>query len=265
MGIHPTAIIDPKSQISSSAHIGPYAVIEGPVSIADDTVIEAAAVISGATSIGANCRVCSGARIGGLPQDMAYRGGESFCRIGDGTVLREGSTVHRGTVPGTTTVVGRHCLIMVNAHIGHNCDLADQVVLVNGALLGGYVSLGSRAIVSGNSVVHQFVRIGELAMVGGLAKVVQDIPPYMTVGRAGRCIGVNSLGLRRAQLTAVERAELGAAFKILYRSGLSLENAIVQLRDELATEPGRQLLAFLMAPSRRGISGAGKRLKHLSE
>jgi UDP-N-acetylglucosamine acyltransferase len=276
--IHPTAVVDPRAEIAPSAKIGPYVVIEGPVQIGEETVVDPFAAISGFTQIGANCTIHSGAKIGGLPQDMAYRGGESYCRIGDRTIVREGCTIHRGTVAGSATVVycarrkptalmatqrpvrptvvGSDCLLMVNSHVGHNCELADHVILVNGALLGGYVSVGTRAIVSGNAAVHQFVRIGRLAMIGGMAKVVQDIPPFLTVGRTGRCVAINAVGLRRAQYTPGERGEVRSAFGVLYRSGLPLEGVIGKLRDEVSTEAGRQFLSFLTAPSKRGIAGS---------
>jgi len=259
LGIHATALIDPEAEIDSTATIGRYVVIDGPVRIEAGTVVDPFAVISGFTQIGKNCRIHSGAKIGGVPQDVAYTGDKSFCRVGDGTIVREGATIHRGTVAGSSTIVGANCLIMVNAHVGHNCELADRVILVNGALLGGYVTIGARAIVSGNSAIHQFVRVGPLAMIGGMAKVVQDIPPFVMVGRAGRCTAVNAIGMKRAQLTPVDRADVRKAFGLLYRSGLSLADAIARLHEEVQTDAGRQFLAFLTAPSKRGITCATER------
>jgi UDP-N-acetylglucosamine acyltransferase len=256
MRIHPTAIIDPEAHIAPTAKIGPYVVIEGPVHIGENTVIDPFVMVCGFTTIGANCYIHSGAKVGGLPQDVAYQGAESYCRIGDGTVIREGCTIHRGTVPGSATVVGNNCLLMVNSHVGHNCQLADHVILVNGALLGGYVSIGPRAIISGNAAVHQFVRIGSVSMVGGMAKVVQDIPPFLTVGRSGRCVAVNTVGLRRAHYSPGERAEIRSAFGVLYRSGLALDVAICKIRSEVVTEAGRQFVSFLAAPSKRGLAGS---------
>jgi len=256
VGIHPTAIVDTAAQVSPSAVIGPYVVIDGPVTIQADVVVDPFAVVNGATTIGTGCHIHSGAKIGGLPQDLAYAGGESYCVIGEGTIIREGVTVHRGTLPGSTTRVGRNCLLMVNSHVGHNCEIGDHVILVNGALLGGYVTVGSRAVISGNAAVHQFVRIGSVAMIGGMAKVVQDIPPFLTVGRTGRCTSVNSIGLKRAQYSPGERAEIRTAFGLLYRSGLPLEVSVGRLRELVSTEAGRQFLDFLTTPSRRGLTGS---------
>src|SRR5690606_7612861 len=150
MPIHPTAIVDPQAQIDPTAEIKAYSVIEGPVRIGPATVVEPFAHISGHTEIGARCRIYTHAVVGGLPQDRAFQGGESYCRIGDDTLIREGATVHRGTAAGSATIIGNRCLIMCNAHVGHNCVLGDDITMVNGSLLGGHVYVGDRAFLSGN-------------------------------------------------------------------------------------------------------------------
>lgn len=259
MAIHPSAFIDPRADIHPQAEIGPMVVISGAVTIGAGTIVDPFVHILGHTTIGTGCHVHSGAVIGDLPQDRQYTGGESYCRIGDDTIIREGATIHRGTAAGSVTTVGDRCYIMANAHVAHNCTVGDDVTLVNGALLGGYVRVGAKAIVSGNVGIHQFVRIGELAMVGALAKVTQDIPPFMLVGRDGRCEGPNTIGLRRAGFPIAERDAVKTAYRILYRDGLSREDAITFLTKIQHIFVIQRLLDFLDGSSLRGISG-GPRL-----
>lgn len=259
MPVHPTAIVDPAARIHDSAEIGPYAVIDGRVEVGAGTSIGPHVRILGRTTIGCGCRIHSGASIGDVPQDRSFTGAESFCRIGDETIIREGATVHRGTPEGSETVVGRRCFVMVNAHVGHNCRVGDDVILVNGALLGGYVEVGDRAVLSGNSAVHQFCRVGKLAMVGGLAKITRDIPPFCIAEQAGLCVGVNLVGLKRAGYAAEDRTEIKEAFRIIFRRNLSSTAAAQVLGDCVKSPAGREILEFLRAPSRRGITGGRAR------
>jgi UDP-N-acetylglucosamine acyltransferase len=143
---------------------------------------------------------------------------------------------------------------MTNSHVAHNCRLDDDVTLVSGALLAGHVQVGSRAVISGNAAVHQFVRIGELAIVSGLAKVVQDVPPFAMTDRDGAVVGENRIGLMRAGLSSVERSEIKAAFRLLYRSGLGRNEAVQQLSAIVTSDAGRRLLAFIAHDSKRGIT-----------
>ena len=254
MKIHPTAVVDPSAELDSDVEIGAYAVVDGPVRIRQGACLRPHAFVTGWTEIGPRCVIHSHACIGETPQDRAFTGARSFVRIGADTVLREGVTVHRGTAPESTTVVGERCLLMVNAHVGHNCQVADDVVMVNGALLAGHVHVGPRAFLSGMAGIHQFVRIGELAMIGGIAKVVMDVPPFFMVAGTGKsCTGVNVIGMRRAGLQPPERDEVRAAYRLLNRSGLLFRHAVAALEGQIKTDPGRRLLAFLQAPSRRGV------------
>lgn len=254
MKIHPTAIVDTRAAIDSDVEIGAYAVVDGAVRIRGGACLRSHAVVTGWTEIGARCVIHPHACIGGAPQDRAFSGARSYCRIGEDTQVREGVTVHRGTTPDSTTTVGARCLLMVNSHIGHNCQIGDDVVLVNGTVLGGYVSVGPRAFLSGLSGIHQFVRIGELAMVGGVVKIVMDVPPFMTVGGCGdACTGINVVGLRRANVPTAERDELCRAFRVLYRSGHLFRAACDELAQQVVTNSGRALVQFLREPSKRGI------------
>lgn len=258
MPVHATAVIDPQAEIDPSAEIGPYVVIDGPARIGPATSIASFVLIKGNTEIGAGCRIYSNAVIGEVPQDRGFQGGVSFCRIGNETILREGVTVHRGTLPGSVTQIGNQCFLMANAHVGHNCVVEDGVNMANGCLLAGYVHVGARAFLSGNSAVHQFVRIGELVMIGGLTKITQDVPPFFMADDRGTCFGINAVGMKRAGFSSADRTDARRVFRLLYRSGLGLRQAIDSIAASVETEIGRRLLAFLQAESRRGIS-AGPR------
>jgi UDP-N-acetylglucosamine acyltransferase len=251
--IHATAVLDPAAQLDASVEIGPYAVIEGPARIGEGTIIAAHVHILGHTTIGQGCRIHSGAVIGDWPQDRAFTNAESYCRIGNHTVIREHVTIHRGTAPGSETVIGDRCFLLAHSHVAHNCRLGDDVLLVNGALLGGYVTVGNRAVISGNAAVHQFSRVGELAMIGGLAKITRDIPPYLMFDGAGECVGVNLVGLRRAGFSREERHEVKAVYKAMYRAKGSSSRVVAELDSLITTRAGRTLLEFLKAPSKRGI------------
>ena len=211
-------------------------------------------MVTGWTEIGAGCVIHANACVGDTPQDRAFSGARSFCRIGADTVIREGVTVHRGTAPESATEIGQRCLLMANSHVGHNCHIGDDVVIVNGAVLGGHVNVGPRAFLSGLTGFHQFVRIGELAMIGGVAKIVMDVPPFFMVGDDGQCCtGVNTVGLRRAGLGPDVRDELRSAYRLLYRTGLLFRAAIVEMERQVSTDAGKRLVQFLKAPSRRGV------------
>lgn len=256
MPIHPTAVIDKHAEIDATADIGPYVVVDGPVRIGPGTRVYPFAYLSGWTEIGAECRIHPGAVVGHLPQDFAYQGAETYCRIGDGTVIREQASVHRGTDPGSATVIGRRCFLMATSHVGHNCTVGDDVKITNGAMLGGHAQVGAGAFISGGVTVHQFVRVGELAMIAGLARIIMDIPPYFMTDGSGKCAAVNTVGIRRAELTREERNDVKRAYRVLYRSGTPFRQAVERLADAVETDPGRRILAFCQGPSRRGIAGA---------
>ena len=260
MSIHPTAIIDSKAEVDSSAEIGPYVVIEGPVRIGPGVRLAPHVCVMGWTEIAANCVLHAGAAVGGVPQDVAFDGSESYCRIGQDTIIREHATIHRGTKPGTTTTIGRRCMLMAGAHVAHNCCLADEVVLANAALLAGYVEVGSRAFVSGGVVVHQYVRIGDCAMLQGNAQVGRDIPPYMTTDMFGYVAGINIVGLRRAGFSREEREDVKQAYRTLYRKFGIFSEAVSHLADSVQTDAGRRILEFVRGPSRRGMAPRARRV-----
>ena len=245
--IHETAVIYPGARISRDVEIGPYAVIGENVFIGEGCKIGAHVFIDGWTSIGQNCQVHHGASIGGVPQDLKFVGEKTYLVIGDNTIIREFVTINRATGEGEETRIGTNCLIMASAHIAHNCQIGNHVIISNGAGIAGHVMIEDRAIISGMSGVHQFVKIGRNAMIGGASKVVQDVPPFVIAdGRPARVCGLNSVGISRAGMTELVRRNLKKAYRILYRSGLQLSEAITVMEQELeASEQVDHLLRFL--------------------
>ncbi len=252
MSIHCTAVVDKRCEVDPTAEIGPYAVVEPDVTIGPGCRLFAHAYISSGTTLGARVQVHPFAIVGHHPQDLAWKEAPSYTRIDDDTVVREHASVHRGTKPESTTVVGKRCFIMATAHLGHNCVLGDDVKLANGALVAGYVEIGRGSFLSGHALVHQFCRIGELVMIHGGERVTSDVLPYLTVAPQG-VIGPNVVGLRRAEFSADARAEVRAAYKLLFRSGLGFRDALSRLRETVRTDAGRRMLEFASAPSKRGF------------
>ena len=250
MAVHPTAIIDPRAKLAAGVSIGPYAVIEGDTEIGECSDIRAHAVIKRFTTLGPENIIHEAAVLGGEPQDLGFVDCRSFLRIGACNRIREGVTMHRGTLPESETVVGSNCFIMANAHVAHNCTLGDNVIIANNVALAGHVDIQDRVFISGGVVVHQFCRIGRLAMIGGNSKIVQDCLPFViTDGVPGRARGLNIVGLRRAGLKSVDLANLRRAYRLLLRSGLRLEEAIASL-ENLADPLVEHLIAFVRDSSR---------------
>lgn len=254
--VHPTAVIDSSASLDDRVDVGPYAVIGPGVAIGAGTVIGPHAVIEADVHIGADNRIHAGVAIGGPPQHREYAGERSFVRIGDRNVIREYVTIHRGFGEGTATEIGSDTLLMAGAHVGHNCRIGDRAVIVNTAMLAGFVEVGEQANISGLVGVHQYVRIGRLAMVGPVSMVRQDVPPFVvTAGPAARAYGLNTTGLTRGGVAAAHREALKQAFALLYRQQLALPTAVARMEDELGADPYvRQMIAFLTGGThRRGI------------
>ena len=253
MAIHPAAVIDREAQIDPSAEVGAYAVVERAVTIGPHCRLWPHAYVAAGTTLGRGVQVHPFAVVGHAPQDLKYGGEPTYTRIGDDTILREHSSIHRGTAPGSTTVVGARCFIMAAAHVGHNCFVGDDVKMANGVLLAGHCQVGSGAFLSGLSGVHQFVRIGELVMLGGATIAVTDVPPYLLAARERGLASVNTIGLRRAGFSAETRQELRECYRLLFRSRLPRTAALEQALERFHSEPARRLLAFVAEPSRRGL------------
>jgi UDP-N-acetylglucosamine acyltransferase len=264
MAIHATAMVDRTAEIDSSVEVGPYAIIEGHVKIGADTHIFPHAFVGQYTTLGERCEIHPFAVVGHVPQDLSFDGSVTYACIGNDTTVREGATIHRAAIPGATTRVGDHCLIMSVAHVGHDCVIGNNVKLANSALIAGHVIIHDRAFVSGNSAVHQFVRIGELVIVGGGLRVSTDVLPFMMQGPEG-IIGPNVIGMRRAGHTAEDRQEIRLCHRILFRTNRTFSEATEEIARVVTTEPGRKLVAFLREPSKRGFEGLRHRPRHRRE
>lgn len=252
--IHATAIVHPGAVLGEGVEIGPYSIIHEHVSIGAGTRIGAHVVIEGYTTIGQDNHIFTGAVIGSITQDKKYQGGKSFLRIGDRNKIREYVTINPGTEEGSSTVIGSGNLFMAYAHVAHDCVVYDHAILANVATLAGHVTVEDHAIVGGLSAVHQFVRIGTLAIVGGCSKVVQDVPPFMMVdGHPAKAFGLNSVGMERVDVSKEERAMLKRAYKIIFRSRLTLTHAIERVESELPSLPAITKLSMFLKSSERGI------------
>lgn len=256
MPIHPSAIVSKDAEIDPSAEIGPFAVIDGHVKVGPGCRIYPNAYVSGWTELGPKVEIHPNAVVGHVPQDFHFSGERSYCRIGEGTIVREGASIHRGTQPESWTIVGPRCFILASAHLGHNCVLEEGVKVYNCAALSGHVEVGRNAIISGYSLVHQFTRIGEYVMVGGGTRLGKDVPPYFAAVRESECYGYNAIGLRRSgEFTPEEIAEVKAAYRTLYRSGKTFGVALEELAGLVKTRTGKRIIEFIKGPSKRGIIG----------
>jgi len=250
--IHPTAIVHPKAKLDPTVQVGPYAVIAEGVEIGAQCVLGPHVYLTGLTTLGARNRFHAGCVIGDAPQDLKYDGQPTRLRIGDDNVFREHVTVHRSNKIGEETVIGSHNFLMAHSHVAHNCHLGNQVILANGALLGGHVTVNDRAFISGNCLVHQFCRVGTLALMQGGAAISQDLPPF-TIARGDNGIcGLNVVGLRRAGFTAEQRLELKQLYHALFRGGQNLRDAAAAAQESFSSPAATVLLDFL-AGAKRGV------------
>ena len=251
--IHPTAVIHPWARIGEGVKIGPYTVIGENVEIGDECEIGSNVLIEGATRIGKRNRIFHGSAIGTAPQDLKYNGEQTFLVIGDDNVVREFVSLNLATGDGETTSIGSRCLLMVGSHVAHDCTVGDGVIITNNSLLGGHVTVGDKAFISGAVGVHQFCRIGRLAMVGGQARVTQDVPPFVTVdGGTTMIVGLNKVGLRRAGFSADEINYFTLHVEQDEDHGRWLEEALARFGDgaEAQAQIRRGALASLEARSR---------------
>jgi len=257
-GISPLAVVEDGAKIGSGVSVGPFAFVGAKAVVGDGCVLDNHAVVRDFVTLGPRCHVHAFAVLGDLPQDHAFSPEtESFVVTGENCDFREGVTVHRGTRPGTTTRVGNNVMMMANSHAAHNVQIADNAIIANGALLAGYAEVGEGAFISGNVTVHQFCRVGRLAMLGGLSGVAFDVLPFcMTQPVSGNRIGsLNLVGMKRAGLSLQDRRDIRDAFRIFFRSGLNVSQAIEKIRATYASGAAREMAEFA-ASSKRGISTA---------
>lgn len=255
--IHPNAIIDPRAEIGEGVEIGPYTIIEQDVVIGQGTKIGPHVIIREGTRIGERCHIYQFASIGEAPQALAYQGEKTNLIIGDHNIIREFVTLHRGTLKGGgKTVIGNNNYFMAYAHVAHDCVIGNQVILANGATLAGHILIEDYAIIGGLSAIHQFCRVGTHAFISGLTGVTLDIPPYMLAsGNRAKLYGLNSVGLKRHKFPEETIKALKKAYRIIFRSGLTLDNAIKRIQeDEIYQKPEVQHLLNFIQHSKRGIS-----------
>jgi len=256
--IHPTAQISPTATIADGVEIGANVIVGDHSTIGAGTRVMANAIIGPWTSIGENNVIHYGAIVGHDPQDIGYKGEESWTFVGSGNVIREGATIHRGNRPGTKTVIGDNNLFMVNSHVGHNCVLGNNIILVNGVLLAGHVVVEDRVIISGNCVVHQFCRVGKFAMMRGLSRTSRDVPPFCIMDDTHTVKALNLVGLRRNGFDQARIRAIKNAFKLLFLSGLNMQNALAEGERTLTiTDDVRYLLDFIKSAKRGVCFGRG--------
>ncbi len=254
--IHPTAIVDVKAEIDSNVEIGPYSVIRDHVSIGEGTVIGPHVMVDRYVSIGPECHIFQYASVGTRPQAIKFKGEKTFVKIGRGTVVREFTTINRGTDFGTgVTEIGEENLLMAYSHIAHDCQTGCKVILANNAALAGHITIGDHVTVGGQVAIHEFVRIGDYAYVGGKSGVPKDIPPYVIAsGDRARLYGLNRVGLKRHGFPETTVRELKKVYRIFYRIGITLHEAIERALAEVDHLP--EVINFInfIKSSQRGLT-----------
>ena len=245
MKIHPTAIVSPDASLADDVEVGPFCIIEEGTRLEAGCRLVSHAIIRTGTTVGPQTTICEGAVLGGLPQHTSSPTEMGGVVIGSGNTIREHATVHRAMHAGNNTTIGNDCLLMVGAHVAHDCEVGNNVILTNGSMLGGHVEVGDRACLGGNSAVHQFCRVGRLAMVGGCTKVVQDVPPFvLTDGATALIVGLNKVGLRRADFSREEILQLKAAYRTIYREGLLFQETIAALEARFPSGVAAEFAEF---------------------
>lgn len=256
VNIHSTAIVHPNARIAEGVEIGPYSVIGEHVAIGRDTKIGPHVLIEGWTSIGERNHIFSFSSIGTPPQDVGYRNEETYLIIGDDNVIRECATIHRATTKeDRKTVIGNGNFLLAYSHVAHDCKLGNHILMANSVALGGHITIGDYAILGGIVAVHQFARIGSHAIVGGQSAVTMDIPPFVSAaGNRAQLYGLNLVGLKRRGFTERTITTLKKAYKIIFRSGLTQDEALQKVTEELASSQEVMHLVEFIKTSKRGIT-----------
>jgi UDP-N-acetylglucosamine acyltransferase len=253
--IHPSAVVDPSARLGPGTTVGPYGVIGPEVSLGPGCDVGPHVVIRGPSTIGARCRFFPFACIGEDPQDLKYGGERTTLEIGDDNVFRESVTVHRGTAGGGgVTCIGSGNLLMAGTHVAHDCQVGSRVIFANAATLAGHVTVEDGATIGAFSGVHQFCRVGRHAYIGGYSVITQDALPYvLTVGNRARSFGINVIGLERKGFAPEAIEALKRAYRILFRSRLTLKAGLARLDRELGGCEEVRLLAAFIRGSTRGV------------
>ena len=253
--IHSTAVIHAKARLGNNCEVGPYCIIGENVTLGDGCRLHSHVVIDGHTTLGAENEIFPFASIGLKTQDLKWKGGLTRTLIGDHNTFRESVTIHSATGDGEVTTVGSHNHILAYSHIAHNVTLGHRVIMSNVATLAGHVTVEDHAVIGGLAAIHQFCRIGKMSIIGGCSKVVQDVPPFMMAdGSPAQTRTINKVGLERNGITDEAQAALKQAYKILFREGLTLSNALLRIEAEVPPLAEIQHLIQFTRASERGIS-----------
>jgi len=253
--IHETAIVDARAELGAGVTVGPYTIIGPQVKIGANTSIDAHVIIKGPTEIGERCKIFPFSSIGDIPQDLKYGGGNTRLVIGNDNVFREYLTINRGTEEGGgTTSIGDHNFIMAYSHIAHDCTINNHVIMANAATLAGHIEIEDYAILGGLVGIHQFARVGRHSFVGACSAASQDVPPYgLVVGNRARLFGLNLTGLKRQKFSRDAIKNIKEAYRIIFRSGLTLKDALEEVSQEITDSPEVTHLIEFIKSSKRGV------------
>jgi UDP-N-acetylglucosamine acyltransferase len=255
--IHPAAIVDPKARIGAGVEIGPFSIIGSQALIGEKTTVQSHVVIEREVTIGSGNFIGHGAIIGAPPQDVSFSPErKTRVEIGNENIIREYCTIHRGSAEGSATKIGDKNFLMAATHIGHNCLIGNNIIIANNCLLAGHVRVDDGAFLGGGSTFHQFMHVGRLVMVQGSSAFGKDLPPFVIAAERNFVFGVNVVGLRRAGLSAKDRDEIKAAFKLIYMSGLNISQALEKAVKTKFGAPAREFLDFVANAKKRGICPA---------
>lgn len=254
--IHPTAIIDSSARIDNDVSIGPYSIIKGEVRIKAGTSIGPYTIIDRYVTVEPECRIFQYASIGAAPQDLKFQGEESFLKIGRGSIIREFVTINRGTESGGgQTRIGEENYLMAYTHIAHDCKTGKKAILANNSTLAGHVEIGNHVTVGGLVAIHQFVKIGDYSYIGGKSAVVKDVPPYVIAsGDRASLHGLNSVGMKRQDFTRSVLNELKKAYRIVFRIGLTVQQAVEKVEAEVEPLPEVRNFMNFIRNSSRGVT-----------
>jgi len=247
-------ILSNNAIVGKDLKIKQFSTIEDDVEIGDNVEIGSCVLIADGARIGNNVKIFHGASIGTVPQDLKFNGEKTTVEIGDDTVVREFVTLNRATSHSKRTIIGKNCFIMAYAHVAHDCRIGDNVILANSVQMGGHVEIGDWVIVGGLVAIHQFVKIGKHAMIGGGFRAVKDVPPYILAGSLPlRFEGINLVGLRRRGFTNEQIKAISQTYDILYRSGLNVSDAVVEIEKQMKDNPEAHSILDFIKESKRGI------------
>ena len=252
--IHKSAQISPKAEIGKNVEIGPFTVVEDDVIIGNGTKIASNVIIASGARIGENCKIFHGAVLATVPQDLKFENEKTTLEIGNNTTIREYATLNRGTTDHWKTIVGDNCLLMAYSHIAHDCTIGNNVILANVVTMGGHVTIEDFVGIGGLVPIHQFVKIGKHTFIGGGLKVPKDVPPYiLAMGEPLKYAGLNKVGLKRRGFTQETLSELKKAYKIFYRSNLTVEKALEKIESDLNQIDEIKDLVLFIKSCERGI------------